>query len=139
MKNIRHHYTIEGSADRIYKAITEEEGLQNWWTAGTTAKPEVGFVNTFRFGEEFFNKMKVTNLEENKRVEWECVDGPEDWIGTNVWFDLEQRPDDVIVRFGHDNWKNDDDFFAMCNFHWARYMNSIKSYCESGTGNPFRE
>ena len=49
---------------------------------------KVGGVITFRFGERGGFDMKVLELEPGKRVLWQVVDGPAEWIGTKVSFDL---------------------------------------------------
>ena len=36
---------------------------------------------------------------------WEVVDGPEEWIGTEVVFELSQEDDFTIVMFAHDGWR----------------------------------
>ena len=50
MAEIRHNVVIKATPDKIYKAITTQEGLANWWAKQTTAKPQIGFLNTFTFG-----------------------------------------------------------------------------------------
>ena len=31
------------------------------------------------------------------------------------------------------------DGLATCNYHWGFYMRSLKSYCETGKGQPFSQ
>lgn len=97
---------------------------------------EGGFAE-FKFGDRYHNKMNIVKLIPNKIVEWECIEGDNEWIGTNFVFDLEEKDGDTILRFTHDNWKEETDFFASCNYHWGYYMQSLKQYCESGSGTPF--
>ena len=42
--------------------------------------------------------MKVLELDPRRRVLWQVIDGPAEWIGTKVGFDLQQSGDHVIVR-----------------------------------------
>ena len=58
MAEIRHYVVIKATPEKIFKAITTQDGLENWWAKQTIAKPEVGFVNIFTFGK-FRNEMKV--------------------------------------------------------------------------------
>ena len=46
----------------------------------------------FRFGAGGFD-MNVLELDHGKRVLWEVVDGPDEWIGTHVSWDLKQEDD----------------------------------------------
>ena len=77
-----------------------------------------------------------TNLEKHKRVEWESVTGDKQWIGTKIIFNIEPKKDSINLRFSHINWKEQTDLFADCNYHWGLYMKSLKTYIETGKGNP---
>jgi uncharacterized protein YndB with AHSA1/START domain len=139
MAEIQHLLHINAPAAKVYKAITEEDGLKNWWTNQTIAMPEVGAVIEFRFGERYHDKIKVINLEPDKKVEWLCLHGESEWIDTTFIFDLESKDDLTILRFTHGNWQDTTDFFASCNFHWGYYLRSLKLLMEIGEGTPFRE
>ena len=135
MADIRMNVSIKAAPQIVYNAITSQEGLANWWAKQTTAKREVGFVNVFTFGK-FRNEMKVTKLVPEKRVEWECINSIEEWIGTGIYFDLEEKEGRTILRFTHGGWKEVTDTFAGCTYDWARFMTSLKSLCETGSGTP---
>jgi len=90
MVGIKHFVVIKTTTDKVYKAITEQEGLAGWWTKDTIAKPEVGFIDEFKFGDRYHNKMKVTILEKDKHVQWECIGGDKEWIGTHLKFELQE-------------------------------------------------
>jgi uncharacterized protein YndB with AHSA1/START domain len=137
MAEIRHNVLIKAKSEELYKAITTQQGLTNWWTNDTTAKPEEGFVNVFTFGK-FRNEMKITRLTHNKKVKWECISSIEEWIGTYISFDLEEKDDRTLLRFTHGGWKEVTDTFAGCNYDWASFMKSLKSLCETGTGTPYQ-
>ena len=139
MADIKHLLHINAPAADIYRAITEEDGLKKWWTNQTKAKPEVGAIIEFRFGERYHNKMKVVNLEPDKKVEWLCLHGESEWIDTTFIFDLEPGKDHTILRFTHGKWRESTDFFASCNFHWGYYLRSLKLLLETGEGTPFIE
>ena len=81
--------------------------------------------------------MKVTAMEPNESVDWECVDGFPDWIGTKINFTLDINDGKTRLRFDHYNWKEANDFFAGCSFSWARYMESLRQLCQTGKGEAF--
>jgi hypothetical protein len=58
-------------------------------------------VLQFRFGDGGFD-MKVLELKPAKRVLWQVVDGPEEWLGTKISFDLKQNGDWTVVLFKHE-------------------------------------
>ena len=135
MADIKHYVIIKAAPEKIYEAVTTQNGLASWWAKQTTAKPETGFVNVFTFGK-FRNEFKVTKLIPHSKVEWECINSIEEWIGTSISFDLEEKDGRTILRFAHSGWKAVTDTFADCNYNWALFMKSLKSLCETGTGAP---
>jgi uncharacterized protein YndB with AHSA1/START domain len=139
MPDIRHFVTIDAPPKVVYKAVTEQEGLAGWWTTETIARPEVGTILEFKFGDKYHDKMRLTKLVPDRRVEWECTEGDKEWVGTRFAFDLEDKDGKTVVRFGHDAWREATDFYALCNTTWAFYMQSLKSYCETGKGTPYPE
>lgn len=80
--------------------------------------------------------MKVLELEPDRRVLWEVVDGPEEWIGTNVVWELKQEGDYTIILFQHQGWKEQVEFMNHCSTKWAIYLMSLKSLVETGKGAP---
>jgi uncharacterized protein YndB with AHSA1/START domain len=139
MADIKHFLVIKAPAKTVFNAITEQEGLASWWTTNTIAKPEVGFVDEFKFGDEYHNKMKVIKLEKDKLVCWDCLGGDREWVGTKLSFELNEKNDSTELMFTHAGWAAQTLFYANCNFHWGGFMQSLKSYCETGKGNPYRE
>lgn len=137
MPAIRHLLTINAPPERIYKALTEEEGLQSWWTVGAKARTQVGAKATFDFGSHFHNEMRIDDLRPVDRVVWTCVDGDAEWVGTHYSFELTRVPGGTELRFAHTNWRDETDFFATCSFNWAYYLSSLKEYCEKGEGRPY--
>ena len=139
MAEIKHLLHINAPANKIYQAITEEEGLRNWWTNQTIASPVEGATIEFRFGDHYHNKMKVVKLEKDRQVEWLCFYGDPQWIDTTFVFDIDPTDDLTVLRFTHGNWREPTDFYASCNFHWGYYLRSLKLLLETGEGTPFKE
>jgi len=132
---IRINVVIKTPPATIYEAVTTQEGLSSWWCRQTTAKPEEGFINVFLFGQ-FRNEMQVTQLSPAKKVEWKCINSIEEWMGTHISFDLEEKEGKTLLRFTHGDWKAVTDTYAACTYDWARFIKSLKEYCETGTGTP---
>jgi len=79
--------------------------------------------------------MKIRLLESTK-IQWKCVDGHAEWIGTHVMFKLRQDDERVKVCFSHYGWREQTEYVGECSFHWAYYLMSLQQYCESGLGTP---
>ena len=138
MASIKHFLRIKALPEKVYSAITTSEGLKGWWTLDANAEEKIGGIAEFIFGERYHNKMEITKLEHNSRVEWKCFQGDKEWIDTTFEFDIEETEEETILRFSHSNWKEETDFFAYCNYQWGYYMRSLADYCEKGEGTPFK-
>ena len=139
MPSIKHYLLIKAQPDKVYKETTTTGGFRGWWTVEAKAEEQVGGIAEFIFGKQYHIKMRITDLETNKKVEWECIEGDKEWISTTFHFYLEEKDGDTILKFSHNNWREETDFFASCNYHWGYYLRSIKLYCETGKGTPFSE
>jgi uncharacterized protein YndB with AHSA1/START domain len=136
MVDILHRVGVASSSpDEVYAALTTLEGLSGWWARDTTGETDLGGVIAFRFGPGGFD-MKVVELVPGKRVLWEVVEGPAEWVGTNVSFDLRQEGDYTIVLFAHRGWAEPVEFMHHCSTKWATYLLSLKHLLETGQGAP---
>src|SRR5215216_2818367 len=138
MPDILHKVGIRSSTlNEVYKFLTTCEGLAAWWTNDTRGEAgKVGGLVKFRFGTAGFD-MKVTELHPSTHVQWEVIDGPEEWIGTRISWDIKKEDDYIIVLFKHQGWKEPIEFMHHCSTKWAIFLMSLKSLLETGKGNPF--
>ena len=136
MVDILHKVGIKSSSlDKVYQALTTREGLSAWWTNDTQGEGKVGEMLKFRFDGGGFD-MKVLELQPGKRVLWQVIEGPEEWVGTKISFDLKQEGDWTIILFKHQGWKEPVEFMHHCSTKWAVFLLSLKSLLETGKGAP---
>jgi uncharacterized protein YndB with AHSA1/START domain len=134
MVDILHRVGITATPEKVYEALTTVEGLAAWWTTDTSGDGDG--VLKFRFGNVGGFDMKVLDLQPNARVLWEVVEGPAEWVGTTVSFDLAQDGEWTIVLFAHAGWREPVEFMNHCSTKWAIFLMSLKSVVETGTGAP---
>jgi uncharacterized protein YndB with AHSA1/START domain len=108
MTDIIHRVGIQAPLQKVYEALSTIEGIAGWWTEQTSGSSQIGGRITFRFlsleGKEIGRmNMEVRKLEPHKKVHWTVMEGPEEWISTDIIFDLHQEDDYTIVLFGHRN------------------------------------
>lgn len=136
MVDILHRVGIKSSSvDDVYAALTTVDGLAGWWASDTDGDANAGGTLRFRFGPAGFD-MKVIELQPAKRVLWEVIEGPEEWVGTRVVWDLRRDGDYTVVLFAHEGWKEPVEFMHHCSTKWALFLMSLKSLVETGTGAP---
>jgi len=159
MPNIHHQLLIGASPEKVYHAITTQQGLSAWWTPGAKAVPETGSIAHFSFGLDYYKEMKVTGLIPGKEVNWNCIEGANEWVGTSVSFKLQPYNQEnfsnthpemngqveqqfnidkaTLLIFHHDDWKGYTSMFAECNYTWGQFLRSLKLLCETGKGRPW--
>ena len=141
MTDILHRVGIKAPAAQVYAALATTEGVAAWWTEATTGRAEPGGRIDVAFiapsGEQLGAMgFDITALHPDRQVHWHCRSGPDEWIGTDVTFDLTTEGDYTIVLFGHRHWREAVEFTAHCSTKWATFLMSLKSFVETGEGRP---
>jgi|SRR5581483_5831052 len=136
MYDILHRVGIKASPRLVYDALTTPKGLAAWWTTTTTGDGNVGGVLKFRFGSGGFD-MKVLAAEPDTHVNWQVIDGPAEWVGTTISFDLKQDGDYTNVMFKHQGWREPVEFTHACSTKWGTFLMSLKSLLETGKAAPY--
>ena len=89
MPDIRHRVGIAAPQHRVYEMLATKDGLAKSWTSHVEGDSEVGGQLRFFFGKpEPSAVMEVVELSPDDRVRWRCIQGPAEWVGTTVTFDL---------------------------------------------------
>lgn len=158
MPNIHHFILIGSSKEKVFDALSSQSGLSAWWTPHTKISSELGSIARFSFGPEYFKDMKITKLRPFEEVQWQCIAGAQEWIGTTITFQLisgnkeflrkihpeiegqiEQLVYDsgTLLMFHHEGWSSYSPMFAECNYTWGQFLRSLKLLCETGKGKPW--
>lgn len=160
MPSIHHAVLIGAPIEKVYNAITTQEGLSAWWTPNAKTTAELNSVALFPFGYNYLKEMKIIELKPFEYVKWNCIKATEQWIGTNISFKLvtgdketllslypdilgqvEQLSVSVdkvtLLTFNHEDWKEYSLMFAECSYTWGQFFKSLKLFCETGKGRPW--
>jgi len=138
MKQILHAVHIHTAPSAVYRALTTGAGVRGWWTTKAEVEKHEGGMIRFTFAGDFHPQMKQTKLEPNRRVEWNCVAGHPNWLDNTFTFVLEDRKGETLLKFLQDYARElSDEVYGSYNFNWGFYLNSLKLFCEKGTGTPF--
>lgn len=135
---IVHTITIDAPAERVYAAVTTQQGLTGWYTPTAKIEARVGGINEFTFGSYGALRFRVGTLDPNRRVDWVGIDCPPEWKGTHVSFDIEPGGmESINFTFSHTGLPPEYAELGCFNYLWGQYVRSIKLWCETGTGEPF--
>jgi hypothetical protein len=65
-----------------------------------------------------------------------CLEGPQEWVYTEVTFRLEWKEGQTFVVFAHTDWKEPVEFMHHCSTKWATFLLSLREFVERGAGHP---
>lgn len=136
MTEILHKVGITSSPSEVYRMLTTIEGLKCWWTEHTTGHSHKGGTLHFSFPDKGPD-MLVKALSEDHIVQWQCIAGPQEWIGTNISFMITENKNETLLYFSHSGFKEGADCLPFCTTKWAVYLLNLKCYLENGQKTPF--
>lgn len=139
MKTIHHVVDIPAPIHAVWEALSTQPGLSGWWSNQVESSViEPGATVSFRFQPGFNPVMHVIDLEMPHRLSWKCVAGHEPWKDNDFIFVLDQRHQDVRLRFWqHYAIELKDDAFGIYNYNWGYYLQSLYDLMTTGRGKPF--
>ncbi|MBL4661976.1 MAG: SRPBCC domain-containing protein [Flavobacteriaceae bacterium] len=132
--SIEQLFHIDADQEKVFTALTTMNGLKNWWTIAAAGKPELNGEIQFNFGDFIGPRMRVTTIDSNKKLVWTCIESAQGWLNHQFIFQLDENEGKTRIRFRHEGWDEQSDFYAACNFSWGRYLESLRQYCQTGKG-----
>jgi steroid delta-isomerase-like uncharacterized protein len=140
VKIIHHVFDTTASAETLWQALTVQQGLAAWWSTRVTVADSGGGERIhFTFAGDFNPVMEVAHREDRRELAWRCVAGHDNWHDNTFRFQLAPLEDGRLrLRFWQDYAVElSDDDYGNYNFNWAYYLESLRLFCETGTGRPF--
>jgi|SRR5882724_8964711 len=139
MKTIKDETRINASASKVYAALTTEAGYRGWWNGVAEVPSAVGGEAQLRFvkeGTPINMRFRIDAMKANESVRWTCIahDMPS-WVGTALNWNLKANGAETLLTFEHDGWK--DEAPAPVAQGWQHFLASLKSYAETGVGQPW--
>ena len=138
--DIKNEILINAPARTIYDAVSTQKGVEGWWAKNCEIATKESGVSKIFFhpqGKPFDMHFRIEELYEDKKVLWSCVHNSNPaWLTTKISFDISGDDKSGKVIFRHFDFPRDYDN-KMEAGSWSHFMDSLKSYCETGTGQPW--
>ena len=147
MHDIVHELTIAASLEDTYAAVSTGPGLASWWSTDVSLEPAdpsspdstpaEGDVLTAGFDDgAVVIRLRIDTLNDPEDegpalAHLTCLDGPEEWPGTQLAFRIEPENGGTAVRFWHGGWEYEDGALPRCSFQWAMYLDALRRSLES--------
>lgn len=127
------------SPTKLYDAVSDPQHLINWWPLKCSGEPKIDNVYNLNFTDKYDWYAKVIKADKDKSFHLKMQKSDPDWDPTSFGFDIEERPNGVLLRFAHYNWPDCNDHFKHSSFCWALLLNALKQYLEKGEIIPFEQ
>jgi uncharacterized protein YndB with AHSA1/START domain len=129
---------INSPKEKVFKALTNSNELSKWYTTVVKGEFKLNEIISFEFVNFAEIKFKVIALTQNESVHLKVVESTFDnLLGHIMKYDLDENNGKTRVRFTHDGFEEMDDFYANMNYSSAKYLESLRQYCQTGKGEAF--
>lgn len=146
-ENYERTIEVDATAADAFAALTT--GMKHWWTSEAGQFEKVGDVARFGFsGRNGYWTFKAVTLDPD-RIEWECVEAlhihegkpkeiETEWLGTRAVWTLTETGSGTRLDFEHQGLTPELLCYDICEAGWDMFfVDSLKSYLDTGTGKPF--
>ncbi len=128
---------INSTKEKVFKALTESNELSKWYTTVVNGKFELNEIISFEFINFAKFKFKVIAIIQNESIYLEIVESEFDNVGHIMKYDLDENDGKTRVRYTYEGFDEMDDSYANMNFSSAKYLESLRQYCQTGKGEAF--
>lgn len=128
---------INSSKEKVFKALTESSELSKWYTTIVNGIFNLNEIITVEFVNFAEFKFKVVALVPNESVHLEIVESKFDNTGHLMKYDLDENDGKTRVRYTYEGFSEMDDSYANMNYSSAKYLESLRQYCQVGKGEAF--
>ena len=128
---------IKSTKEKVFKALTESSELSKWYTTIVNGKFKLDEIVTVEFVNFAEFKFKVVALVQNKSVHLEIIESQFDNTGHLMKYDLDENDGKTRVRYTYEGFREMDDSYANMNYSSAKYLESLRQYCQVGKGEAF--
>ena len=135
-------FLVDRTPEEAFAAITD---VRSWWSGEIEGRTDtLGAEFTYRYQDVHYSKQVITELVPGRRVAWRITDAylkftedPDEWIGTEVAFDVVPDGARTEVRFSHLGLVPAFECFDLCSSAWGFYINkSLRDLITTGRGEP---
>jgi uncharacterized protein YndB with AHSA1/START domain len=128
---------INSTKEKVFKALTESNELSEWYTTVVNGKFELNEIISFEFVNFAKFKFKVIAIIQNESVYLEIVESEFSNVGHIMKYDLDENDGKTRVRYTYEGFDEMDDSYANMNYSSAKYLESLRQYCQTGKGEAF--
>ena len=128
---------INSPKEKVFKALTESDKLSKWYTTIDKGEFKLNEIVIFEFVNLAEFKFKVIELTKNKSIHLEIIESGFDNVGHIMKYELDENDGKTRVRYTYEGFSEMDDSYSNMNYSSAKYLESLRQYCQTGNGEAF--
>jgi hypothetical protein len=141
-QNYTASFTVDQTPGEAFEAINNVRG---WWSQEIEGETDrLGAEFKYHYQDVHRCTLKITEFVPGKRVVWHVVDNyfnfvkdQNEWIGTDVIFEIARKGDKTEVHFTHVGLVPADECYGICSDAWGSYITaSLRDLIATGKGQP---
>jgi uncharacterized protein YndB with AHSA1/START domain len=127
---------IAATPEKIFQALTTEQGLAGWITPKAKTQASVGAVTELTFDSGNTLGFRIEALERPGRVVWAPAQAPIEWLESRLTFAATAAGSESALTFTHSGLPEGYPAYGFFTYCWGQYIRSLKLFLETGTGEP---
>mgnify|MGYP006097089211 FL=1 len=128
---------INASKEEVFNALAESDKLSKWYTTIVKGEFKLNEIITSEFINFAEFKFKVIALTHNESVYLEIIESGLDNIGYIMKYEFDENNRKTRVHYTYEGFAEIDDSYLNMNCSSAKYLESLRQYCQTGNGEAF--
>ena len=137
MTPIKHLLHIKSKKEEVFSALSKPDKISKWYTTIVTGEFKLDQIVIFEFVNFASFKFKITEYVQDELITMECVESDMPVVGHVMKYEIDENDGKSRVRYSYNGFLEMDDSYANMNFSSAKYLESLRQFCQTGIGEAF--
>ena len=137
MTPIKHLLHIKSNKEEVFSALSKPDKISKWYTTIVTGEFKLDQIVIFEFVNFASFKFKITEYVQDELITMECVESDMPVVGHVMKYEIDENDGKSRVRYSYNGFLEMDDSYANMNFSSAKYLESLRQFCQTGIGEAF--
>tara|TARA_B100000530_G_C15492971_1_gene303283 strand:- start:27 stop:461 length:435 start_codon:yes stop_codon:yes gene_type:complete len=134
---IKHLLHIKSKKEEVFDALSQPDKISKWYTSIVKGKFKLDEIVIFEFVNFATFKFKIIEYVHNELLTMECIESDIPVEGHVMKYELDENDGKTRVRYSYNGFSEMDDSYANMNFSSAKYLESLRQFCQKGVGEAF--
>ena len=137
MTPIKHLLHIKSNKEKVFSALSKPDKISKWYTTIVKGEFKLDQIVIFEFVNFASFKFKITEYFQDELITMECVESDMPVVGHVMKYEIDENDGKSRVRYSYNGFLEMDDSYANMNFSSAKYLESLRQFCQTGIGEAF--